>query len=308
MIGARRLAAAARKWKGSAARALRGGASSCRRSPSRRCRCATISCRCSAMRPAFACVRSAGARPRARIARASPAIVAYRRLRDGRRRAGHERRGRLVEGPQREVQLARRAWSAGSSSPDRVARMRLVAASAPPGLEPSKTPDVSTRQRDHSRRSPRLCRDLVRAWPWSRCVIYAIAVRKRLEAPQTVSGERHVLSNGLTVAVDPMAGAESVARRPLCSVGSRSEPARLNGLAHLVEHMVFKGAGGRDTRALAEVIEDVGGSLNAWTAPRPDRVPRPRAGARPAARRRTDRRPGPRARISTRPTSSARSR
>src|SRR3954447_21647794 len=29
--------------------------------------------------------------------------------------------------------------------------------------------------------------------------------------------------------------------------------------------MGFKGAGGRDTRALAEVIEDVGGSLNAWT-------------------------------------------
>jgi predicted Zn-dependent peptidase len=39
-----------------------------------------------------------------------------------------------------------------------------------------------------------------------------------------------------------------------------------NGLAHLVEHMVFKGAGGRDTRALSEAIEDVGGSLNAWTA------------------------------------------
>src|SRR4051794_9506182 len=30
--------------------------------------------------------------------------------------------------------------------------------------------------------------------------------------------------------------------------------------------MVFKGAGGRDTRALAEAIEDVGGSLNAWTS------------------------------------------
>jgi predicted Zn-dependent peptidase len=40
----------------------------------------------------------------------------------------------------------------------------------------------------------------------------------------------------------------------------------LSGLAHLVEHMVFKGAGSRDTRALAEAIEDVGGSLNAWTA------------------------------------------
>ena len=81
-----------------------------------------------------------------------------------------------------------------------------------------------------------------------------------------MSGEQHVLSNGLTIAVDPMPGAQSVALGLYASVGSRSEPARLGGLAHLVEHMVFKGAGGRDTRALAEVIEDVGGTLNAWTA------------------------------------------
>ena len=81
-----------------------------------------------------------------------------------------------------------------------------------------------------------------------------------------MSGEQHFLSNGLTVAVDPLPGAESVALGLYASVGSRSEPAHLSGLAHLVEHMVFKGAGGRDTRALAEAIEDVGGSLNAWTA------------------------------------------
>ena len=81
-----------------------------------------------------------------------------------------------------------------------------------------------------------------------------------------MSGEHHVLPNGLTVAVDPLPSAESVAIGLYASVGSRSEPARLSGLAHLVEHMVFKGAGGRGTRALAEVIEDVGGSLNAWTA------------------------------------------
>ena len=81
-----------------------------------------------------------------------------------------------------------------------------------------------------------------------------------------MSGEQHVLPNGLTVAVDPLPGAESIAFGLYASVGSRSEPQRLSGLAHLVEHMVFKGAGGRDTRALAEVIEDVGGNLNAWTA------------------------------------------
>jgi predicted Zn-dependent peptidase len=81
-----------------------------------------------------------------------------------------------------------------------------------------------------------------------------------------VSGEQHILANGLTVAVDPLPGAQSVVLGLYASVGSRSEPPQLSGLAHLVEHMVFKGAGGRDTRALAEVIEDVGGSLNAWTA------------------------------------------
>ena len=81
-----------------------------------------------------------------------------------------------------------------------------------------------------------------------------------------MSADLHILANGLTVAVDPLPGAQSVAIGLYAKVGSRSEPERLSGLAHLVEHMVFKGAGGRDTRALAEAIEDVGGSLNAWTA------------------------------------------
>jgi predicted Zn-dependent peptidase len=76
----------------------------------------------------------------------------------------------------------------------------------------------------------------------------------------------HVLSNGLTVAVDPLPGAESVVLGVYAMVGSRSEPEHLNGLAHVVEHMVFKGAGGRGTREIAEAIEDVGGIINAWTA------------------------------------------
>ena len=81
-----------------------------------------------------------------------------------------------------------------------------------------------------------------------------------------MSAEVQPLGNGLTVAVDPISEAESIALGLYVQVGSRSEPKGIGGIAHLVEHMVFKGAGGRDTRALAEVIEDVGGSLNAWTA------------------------------------------
>jgi predicted Zn-dependent peptidase len=76
----------------------------------------------------------------------------------------------------------------------------------------------------------------------------------------------HRLGNGLTVAVDPLAGAESVALGVYAMVGSRSEPENCSGLAHLVEHMVFKGAGKRNTRELAEAIEDVGGYMNAWTS------------------------------------------
>ena len=81
-----------------------------------------------------------------------------------------------------------------------------------------------------------------------------------------MTAELHRLANGLAVAVDPIPGCESVAVGLYAKVGSRSEPDHLSGLAHLVEHMVFKGAGSRDKRALAEAIEDVGGSLNAWTA------------------------------------------
>lgn len=81
-----------------------------------------------------------------------------------------------------------------------------------------------------------------------------------------MSATMHRLANGLTVAVDPLPGAESVAMGLYAMVGSRSEPEACSGLAHLVEHMVFKGAGKRGTRALAEAIEDVGGYMNAWTS------------------------------------------
>jgi predicted Zn-dependent peptidase len=74
-----------------------------------------------------------------------------------------------------------------------------------------------------------------------------------------------ILSNGLRVASRTMPGVETVAVGLHADAGSRHEPAALNGLAHLFEHMVFKGAGGRSARDLSEAIEDVGGDLNACT-------------------------------------------
>ena len=77
--------------------------------------------------------------------------------------------------------------------------------------------------------------------------------------------ELTTLGNGLRVASRPMQSVETVAVGLYAATGSRHEEARVNGLAHLFEHMVFKGAGGRSARELSEAIEDAGGELNAST-------------------------------------------
>ncbi len=73
------------------------------------------------------------------------------------------------------------------------------------------------------------------------------------------------LANGLRVASRPMRSVETVAVGLYAPTGSRYETAQLNGVAHLFEHMVFKGAGGRSAREISEMVEDVGGDLNAST-------------------------------------------
>lgn len=73
------------------------------------------------------------------------------------------------------------------------------------------------------------------------------------------------LGNGVRVALDPMPGLGTAALGVWQRVGARWEPAEINGVAHLFEHMAFKGAGARDARQFAEAIENVGGMINAAT-------------------------------------------
>ena len=77
--------------------------------------------------------------------------------------------------------------------------------------------------------------------------------------------ELTTLANGLRVASRPMRSVETLAVGLYAATGSRNEPAERNGIAHLFEHMVFKGAGGRSAREIGETVEDVGGDLNAST-------------------------------------------
>jgi predicted Zn-dependent peptidase len=78
--------------------------------------------------------------------------------------------------------------------------------------------------------------------------------------------QQTTLPNGLTILTVPMPGVETAAIGLHLDVGSRHEPARVNGVAHMIEHMVFKGTQRRSAKRIAEEIEDVGGQLNAYTA------------------------------------------
>jgi len=74
------------------------------------------------------------------------------------------------------------------------------------------------------------------------------------------------LPNGLRIATFAMPHLETAAVALSVDTGARHEDARHNGLAHLFEHMVFKGTTQRSARRIAEEAEDVGGSINAYTA------------------------------------------
>ncbi|KAA0972494.1 insulinase family protein [Aureimonas fodinaquatilis] len=74
------------------------------------------------------------------------------------------------------------------------------------------------------------------------------------------------LANGLTIATDEMPKLESAALGIWVKAGARDESVREHGIAHLLEHMAFKGTGSRSARRIAEEIEDVGGELNASTS------------------------------------------
>src|SRR5580658_5848123 len=74
------------------------------------------------------------------------------------------------------------------------------------------------------------------------------------------------LSNGLRIVTDRIDTVATVSLGLWVDVGTRHEPAAVNGVAHFLEHMAFKGTERRSALAIAEEIEAVGGQLNAYTS------------------------------------------
>jgi predicted Zn-dependent peptidase len=74
------------------------------------------------------------------------------------------------------------------------------------------------------------------------------------------------LKNGLTVVTAEMPHMISVSVGVWVGVGSRYEPAPLNGICHFIEHLLFKGTQKRSAKEISQAVEGIGGYLNAFTS------------------------------------------
>jgi len=85
-----------------------------------------------------------------------------------------------------------------------------------------------------------------------------------LELPPGVT--RYTLGNGLTVILQENHAAPVLALDVWVRVGSGDERDEESGIAHVHEHMLFKGTSGRGVGDIAREVEGSGGNINAYTS------------------------------------------
>ncbi|WP_240417590.1 M16 family metallopeptidase [Paenibacillus periandrae] len=77
---------------------------------------------------------------------------------------------------------------------------------------------------------------------------------------------KHILSNGLRLVVEPIPTCRSVAFGIWVKTGSRNEQQHNNGISHFIEHMLFKGTDKYSAKDIAELFDGIGGNVNAFTS------------------------------------------
>lgn len=77
---------------------------------------------------------------------------------------------------------------------------------------------------------------------------------------------KYVCSNGVRIVHERMPHMRSVALGIWVDAGSGDELGEEEGIAHFIEHMLFKGTNDRTARMIAEEFDRLGGDLNAFTS------------------------------------------
>ena len=77
--------------------------------------------------------------------------------------------------------------------------------------------------------------------------------------------QKTILENGIKVITEVIPYLKSVSTGVWAITGSRDEQPHENGIAHFIEHLLFKGTERRTAFDIAKEIDSVGGTLNAFT-------------------------------------------
>lgn len=75
----------------------------------------------------------------------------------------------------------------------------------------------------------------------------------------------HHTSAGIPVIIERVPSAKTAALSVNFHVGSRDEKRDGSGMAHFLEHIMFKGTKDRNARQFSEMVEGAGGEMNAYT-------------------------------------------
>ena len=78
--------------------------------------------------------------------------------------------------------------------------------------------------------------------------------------------DKTILPGGLTVLSQTLPDRLTLSLGAWLRTGARDEPRDRLGITHFIEHMMFKGTGARDARAIAASLESLGGHLDAFTS------------------------------------------
>ena len=97
-------------------------------------------------------------------------------------------------------------------------------------------------------------------------VLVLVLQTARLTAAELPKPEVYKLPNGLTVILQEDHSSPAVAFQMWVHVGGSDEPASEEGIAHLFEHMLFKGTKKRAVGQIGREISAAGGEINAYTA------------------------------------------
>lgn len=76
----------------------------------------------------------------------------------------------------------------------------------------------------------------------------------------------NVLTNNITVITEPLPYLKSASLGIWVKAGSANEDESNNGIAHIIEHMMFKGTSNRSAKQIADEMAKIGGNMNAFTS------------------------------------------